>query len=315
MRDAAWQDWYRAQHDLRCRAHGDDFEEYVTAVLEAFHPDFINPSPAGSLGDGGADGLASGGSILYACYGQRAIQNAEQKLHDKMKSDFERALSQWPVFVDWRFVTNASPGPKATAYLVAIQNQYGTGKEREITPAIWSPEKLWRKIVSKLDTEALDWLLPGVPRALNVELIDLVPLLEELSVRPSRTATSQSIRPVPLGKVSFNNLPVDAQLELNEGRLIAHRIDRWFSEASDPDLRDTAGETFRELYEAQERVTSNPREILERIYTSLAGSDFRYDSARANAAYAVTSYFFDSCHIFKEPPQNYIPEVEHATAH
>jgi len=90
-RDAAWLDWYRAQHDRRCLQTGSSFEDYVTAVLSRLHDDFINPSPAGTLGDGGCDGLAEAGDIIYACYGSRAQRDAERKLRAKMERDFARA--------------------------------------------------------------------------------------------------------------------------------------------------------------------------------------------------------------------------------
>jgi hypothetical protein len=82
----------------------------VADVLARFHRDFINPTPAGSLGDGGSDGLAESGSILYACYGSRAQHDAERKLAHKIQGDFARGLASWDTFVSWRFVTNACDG-------------------------------------------------------------------------------------------------------------------------------------------------------------------------------------------------------------
>ena len=65
---------------------------------------------------------------------------------------------------------------------------------------------------------------------------------------------------------------------------------------------DAHGERFRAIYLAAREVTTEPVEILERIYVAVAGANFRMDAKRANAAYAVVSYFFDSCHIFETPP-------------
>ena len=69
MIDSAWKSWYRAMHDHRCLASGDVFEDYAMAVLKRLHVDYLNPTPMGRHGDGGCDGLADSGSILYACYG------------------------------------------------------------------------------------------------------------------------------------------------------------------------------------------------------------------------------------------------------
>ena len=88
MRDPAWREWYRAQHDRRSSLQGTSFEDYVTSVLSRYHRDYFNPAPAGKLGDGGCDGFAEAGTILYACYGSRAQRDAERKLRDKMRGDF-----------------------------------------------------------------------------------------------------------------------------------------------------------------------------------------------------------------------------------
>ena len=66
-----WRDWYHFRHQQGCLVSGAQFEDYVTRILGRFHDDFTNPSPAGALGDGGCDGLADAGTILYACYGRR----------------------------------------------------------------------------------------------------------------------------------------------------------------------------------------------------------------------------------------------------
>ncbi len=57
MIDSAWKAWYRAQHDLRCRASGETFEGYATGVLARLHADYLNPDPMGTLGDGAVTDL------------------------------------------------------------------------------------------------------------------------------------------------------------------------------------------------------------------------------------------------------------------
>ena len=98
-------------------------------------------------------------------------------------------------------------------------------------------------------------------------------------------------------------MPAASRLEFNAGRVLAPRIDRWYAESSDPSLYDAHGERFRALYQEARSVTEVPAEILELLYVSVAGANFRMDGKRANAAFAVVSYFFDSCHIFETPPE------------
>jgi hypothetical protein len=315
-RDAAWRDWYRAQHDRRCLQNGQAFEDYATTVLAVFHSDYVNPTPAGSLGDGGSDGIAERGDILYACYGSRAQRDAERKLRDKMRSDFNRGLGSWTTFTKWRFVTNALAGPLATACLVEIQQAHRPGSTRPIVAMIWNPDRLWWEVVAKLSPIQLDGIFPGVPHAANVELADLVLLLDALA-GDEGSASIETIRPVPPTKMDFNQLGAGTRAEFNEGRLSAPRIDAWYRAQADPDLRDVHARKFRRVYEEQRRATNDPGELVERLYVSLAGPNVRLDTTRANSAYAITAYFFDSCDIFEEPELERDTEkgVEDATAH
>jgi len=211
-------------------------------------------------------------------------------------------------------VTNAPVGPEAAAFLVEIQRDHGPESQRPVQPRLWNPDQLWFEAVVNLTGRQLEELFPGVPHAENIELLDLVPLLDRLSEQSDWPDQAQPIRPVPVTKMDFNELPASSRTEFNEGRLLAPRIDDWFKGQSDPDLRDRQGRNFKGIYEEQRRSTATAAELLERLYTSLGGSDFRLDSKRANAVYAVTAYFFDSCDIFEEPDAPNDGDPSHAAA-
>ena len=196
MRDPAWKLWYRGEHDRRCMEAGERFERYVTALLKRRHPDFINPEPMGRYGDGGCDGLADRGCILYACYGadpRRAIDTEERRKDDrtarKLTSDLERALEQWPDFTIWRFVTNASVGPMTTNRLNDLRNEHGPASARPLTLELWKEGELWFKAANLLTPDQLDEVLPGIPRSRDVELKDLVDLIALLEAGPSTRPT------------------------------------------------------------------------------------------------------------------------------
>lgn len=307
MIDSAWKAWYRAKHDQLCLASGEMFEGYATSVLSRLHTDYLNPDPMGSLGDGGCDGLAENGSILYACYGQRATTGVDQKTRDKLVADFARGCANWPTFTTWRFVTNAQFGPTPTASLVALRKQHEKGAERPLALELWkAPDDLWWKAVDKLTQQQLDEIMPGVPHAEDVELADLVELLESLTAIDVQVGDLlDPIRPVPSTKMDFNKLPETTRAEFNEGRLLYTRIDSWFAEQTDPGLRDAKAQRFHSIYQEARRATTDVREIVRYIYGALGGQDFDMSTKRANAVYAVTVYFFDSCDIFEEPPLGY----------
>lgn len=299
---ANWRDWYYFRHQQECYKSGIAFEQYVSRVLARFHEDYINPDPSGTLGDGGCDGLAESGTIFYACYGQRPNRNAERELAAKIDSDFARGLSQWDSFHTWKFVTNAPVGPISLKSVTALQQAHDTSSQRPLTIRLVKTEDLWVNIVGTLDTAILNELFPGAPGAENVDLIDLLPLLDTLGSSIATIDSGADVLPVPATKMDFNELPDASRLEFNAGRLLAPRIDRWYEKSSDPGLYDSHGDKFRTLYREARAVTNVPAEVLERLYVSVAGANFRMDGKRANAAFAVVSYFFDSCHIFETPP-------------
>jgi len=297
-----WLEWYHFRHQQECLKSGTPFENYVTSILSRHHEDFVNPSPAGSLGDGGCDGLADAGQILYACYGQRPDRNAERETNGKFRSDFERGRDSWDTFTEWRFVTNAQVGPETSKSYAEFQQQHVTGSARPLAMRIWRPDDLWANVVSKLPVDVLNELFPGAPGIENLELADLLPLLDDLGQPYDGSEDAGSILPVPPNKMDFNDLPEGSRVEFNSGRRMAPRIDKWYADGSDPALYDAHGERFKEIYLGVRELTNDPGEILERIYVAVAGPNFRMETKRANAAYAVVAYFFDSCHIFEMPP-------------
>lgn len=306
--DSAWMQWYCAQHTERClRFSGESFEKYVTSLLACYHRDFVNPDPMGSHGDEGCDGLAEGGTILYACYGARAKTKVDQKVSEKIVSDFTRGLSCWDSFFTWIFITNSNVGPKGTACFADLQREHGEDKVRPIKMELWrAPEDLWRKVGNRLSPDDLDCLFPGVPHSQNVELDDLVDLIHSLEcVEISASEASLDIKPVPRTKMDYNDIPDSTRIEFNEGRILAPRIEQWFALQADPYLRDAKAQAFNKIYSKAAEAGGDAKEIVERMYIAVGGSDFRLNTKRANAVYALTAYFFDSCDIFEEPPKDY----------
>lgn len=303
--DPAWMEWYKAKHRERyLTSAGDDFEQYVTRVLSLEYRDFTTSTPMGRSGDGGCDGAACSGRLFFACYGQRAKTGQDSKTASKLDHDFNRALKSWEDFEEWQFVTNASFGPAPTKTLVGFQREHEPGSERPLDiRAITTPEQFWDEHVSKLIPGKLDSLFPGAPHAQSVELDDLVELIKALEGSPCPAAGASDLRPVSDKKMDYNQVPEVNRCELNAGRQMSQRVEQWFSEQPDPELRDEKAAAFNRIYLRAKGQTDEPSEIFSRIYIALAGSDFTLNQKRANAAYAVTAYFFDTCDIFERVPE------------
>ena len=308
--DPAWKAWYRSEHNRRCLAAGKAFEDYATDLLRRLHSDFQDPESMGRSGDQGCDGLAEMGAILYACYGADLYAgiDTEDRLKDrrvrnKLAADFTRGVGQWDFSV-WHFVTNAAIGPETLRRLTELQREHAPGTPRPVTLDVWqAPDDLWFNVANKLTATQLDEVMPGVPRARDIKLADLVELIDRLeSGRFDDADTTTPILPVPHTKMDFNAIPEKTRIEFNEGRIQAARIDHWFAEQTDPGLRDAKARRFKEIYLEARAVTVEPAEVVEAVYTALGGEGFRRWNRRANAVYSVTAYFFDSCDIFESPP-------------
>ena len=303
MKDSAWKSWYHDRHISLCiQRTGNEFEAYVTSILKLFYGgEFINPDPSGSLGDGGCDGIAENGAVIYACYGTNAHIAGERNLVSKLESDFNRALQCWSQMSVWRFVTNARFGPLATEKLLELRKQHDGNLNKYIQLEVWKPEDLRRNIVSQFDDEKLNYLLPGVPHVQEVGLEILIELIDSVQAPVQNKDGDVRIGVVSSEKMKFNNLSEHAQIEFNNGRQLAPRITRWFNEQGNPELYDEKAQQFRAIYKRIKGVGIEADEILERLYIAIGGQDFRLDSARALGVYAVTSYFFDNCDIFEDP--------------
>jgi hypothetical protein len=299
-----WREWYRAQHNsFWATRTGDSFEAYVTSILTAFHPDFVNPEPAGNLGDRKCDGLAEAGKTFYACYGSRPEPGStEAAIVSKITSDFEGAIEKWSSIEEWRFVTNARTGPDVGGLIITLQADHGEGSERPIRVRLWKDEHLWNEVISRLTEADLNNIYPGVPGVAHVELGDLLPLIDVLNDAPVPIDDAGVIREVPPNKMDFNRLSEARRIEMNSGRRLATRIDSWYESLADPDVADKQSARFQSIYREHAALHTEPDEIMEALYESLAGSGFRLDTRLANSVYAVTAYFFDSCHIFETPP-------------
>jgi hypothetical protein len=309
---SAWRDWYRCCHEDRfAQSQGTAFEKYVTDALDVVHGgDFINPLPKGQLGDYGCDGITGDGEVAYACFGYLPNRASEKDLAAKVTSDFIRAKTKWATFTNWRFVSNVGIGPLAAQALISINQEHKPGSDRVVKASSFDRSKFWNELLLPLNVADLDKLFPGVPHAQNVQLRDLVPLLDALD-----QTTLGEIEDVPAGAVSpkkmeFNSLSRRVQMEFGSARVHMPAIHQWFAGHSDPTLRDAQGQKFREIYLDARKSATNSNEVIERLYVSLGGQNFRLDDRLANAVYAVTAFFFDECDIFELPPENWEVKAE-----
>lgn len=305
MLDPAWKQWYYFNNKAAYEtSYAGDFEKFVTSALHLVFPDFVNPDPMGAHGDGGCDGCTNCGRTIFACYGQDATSNPEQKMNGKLAHDFERALDCWKTMEQWVFITNGRFGAKSLQLFNEYQADHLNNSERPIALRVIKDfENFWNEYLRDLEPDKLDILFPGAPHAQNIVFEDLVDLIDSLKSDDCVGQEASLLLPVSDQKMEFNNLPSTTRLELNEGRFLFKRIDNWFAAQSNPELRDEKAAAFNKEYKKAKSFARDPSEIMEYIYIALGGSDYRLEKRRANAVYAVASYFFDTCDIFEPVPE------------
>ena len=308
IRDNAWLDWYHSQHEKKWLCGGDEFEKYVSQVLNFAFDDFFNPEPVGSMGDGGCDGIADGGRLFFACYGQTGNTGLERKTLNKLKNDFTRAVQQWPNFEVFHFITNGLTGKEFGLYLIEQANCYdGKNGQRKIILKHADSQYVWN-IIRNLTQQEREQLFPGCPHNATIEMTDVLPLIEALYDEEIHLNTVLDVKEVPPSKMEYNDLPVVTRAELNEGRRFSLMIREYFDASADTELEDKCSASFRMMYERHREVTKDSSEIISRLHVDLVGSNPRHDAKMALALHAVIAYFFDICSIFDEPPVGWRPK-------
>lgn len=301
MLDAAWKQWYYTEHELKFRgSSGILFEKYVAEVLKQVDSDFIDPSPKGKIGDEGCDGISGDGETVYACYGKlmEAQSNREKYATDKMGRDFKRAIDKWPDMKTWRFVTNVDIGTSIVRKKLDLRKQYEAVKIE-----IWGCSDLWKQI-ELLDENQISSFLDPAPHAQDARFKDIIEAIEGIGSDETDTFPEPRIGKISPEKMDYNKINELNRIAFNQGRQRAPEIEKWFDRQSDAELYDTKAKLLRERYKKVCKSHSNSNETLESLFVYVGGPDFRCDESRSMAVYAVVSFFFDRCDIFKDPNED-----------
>lgn len=304
MLDSAWKVWYQNEHEHEFNSRqGNSFEDYVSKVLKLVDPEFIDPDPMGSLGDEGCDGLSGDGKTLYACYGKssKTTQNSRDAYTaQKMEVDLTKAVKNWPDIQTWCFITNAPIGPIVAKKYTELKQHFQSDTSKRLNIQIWNSQSLW-EMLCKLDDERLSQVLPPAPHAEDTKFQDVVEAIERIGNDNTHTVSESRIGEVSPQKMEYNEISPMNKIAFNEGRQLSPEIEKWFDLQTDANLYDVKARLLRKRYENLSKTCQDSDEILENLYVYVGGTDFRFDTSRKTAVYAVVSYFFDRCDIFKDP--------------
>jgi hypothetical protein len=298
--------WWRIALELKIRkSSGDAFQDFFSTVMSTAHgSDFVRVRAFGVLGDKGCDGYLQSSGKVFACYG--AINAATDKVNyliKKMGDDFAKALREIAAIMkEWHMVHNLVDGLPAEAILKLKELE---GANSGHTFGFIGMEG-FEAIIFSLENGKIDGLLGMAATAQDsqnlqaTELRDLVAAIVEAA--DANPIDVSSIRPVPPGKLDFNQLPGHWRLMISGGWQNAHHVERYLADHHDPLTGERIAQRFRVRYEYFKSQRLDPGTIMSSLYEDITGVGI-VQPARQVAAQALLSHLFESCDIFEAPPQ------------
>lgn len=284
--------------------HEDEFEDFFQDLMVARYDDFVDVRTAGRLGDMGSDGLSLYSGKLYACYGPQVY--SEDKLTKKFWGDLEKAKAkrsgQFETFV---FVHNDRRGahPKLAALLATAAannsglkfNNFGFRKIRDEVMRLDRPQA----------EDLLGTPLPVNEYAYGVGIDELKPLLDHLGRQRSRPDGLQSIEVPSALKLDYNRFSEDTRHEIVRFLHLGALIDDYYTGRVDVTERDEVAYGFREEYQRlRQEDGDEPDLILWHLEHYILGN-LSAPLPQHNAAKALIAYFFQSCDVFENAPDEW----------
>lgn len=112
-----------------------------------------------------------------------------------------------------------------------------------------------------------------------------------------------TIRPVPPGKLDFNELPNHWRLLISTGWQNTHLVDEYFANHYDPLIGERIAQALRVRYQYLKAQSLSPRAIMSALYDLITGAGTgSVTPVRQVAAQALLAFLFESCDIFEDDP-------------
>lgn len=284
---------------------GSAFESLFYDIMTLCDPSFIDVRTHGNIGDQGSDGLSLCKNKLYACYAPETPSAAATVA--KLRSDVESAIRQRKgEFSTFVFVHNDSRGvhPEVARALATLRSNHAP-----LAFELIGMRQL-RDMLGRCDAQDVEQTLGAqlpVHHLVSVGLDEMSELLRILATARMVDDSPPTPQPVSANKLSYSNLTAETQAELRDGMKHSELIDEYYADRIDVTERDEVAAAFQREYRDFANAGLDPEVILLGLRTFLGGS--RPAPAPAyRAQTAVLSYFFQSCDIFENPPNDWQPQ-------
>ena len=263
--------WWRIALELKLRkCSGDAFQDFFSTVMGQLHrDDFVRVRAFGQIGDKGCDGYLKSSGQVFACYG--ALNGDFGKvayLIDKMEDDYQKAVAAIPAIMkEWHMVHNLVDGLPTPAIekLDALASADGKRKfgfigldgfqERIFSLKADQIEDLLGVVASSADSQ-------------NLQVAELRDLMAHVIVAGEQVQFDvTAIKPVPAGKLDFNNLPSHWRFLIAGGWQNAHHVESYLNRHVDPLTGEKIAQIFRTRYAYLKAQHLEPGSIMSALST------------------------------------------------
>lgn len=288
------------EHKLR-KSNGDAFQDFFSTIMGLLHgDDFVRVRPYGALGDKGCDGYLQSNGQLFQCYGALAGELKQvATLTTKMKVDFAKALKDLAVIMkEWHMVHNIADG-------LPVEAVTTMDTLKSANPSIafgFIGLEGFAERIFRLHSYQIESLLGPAASDSDAATIDVAALRDLIQhLRSEADAIDfvpQDLRPVPLHKLQYNNLPNHWKQLIAGGWKNAHLVSQYFDRHPDPLTGERIAKLFRDRYTYLKAQLLNPGDIMASLYELVTGIG-SVPPQKQVAALSVLAFLFENCDIFE----------------
>lgn len=297
--------YWRIALELKLRKYNSDaFQDFFSTVMGLLHgDDFVRVRPYGALGDKGCDGYLQSNGQLFQCYGALAGELKQvTTLTTKMTDDFAKALKNLAAIMrEWHMVHNIADGLPVEA--VTTMNAL-----KEANPSLtfgFVGMEGFSERVFRLQAFQIESLLGPAASDTDATTLDTAALRDLVQhLRNEADAIDfnpQDLRPVPLHKLNYNNLPNHWKQLIAGGWKNAHLVGQYFDRHPDPLTGERIAKLFRDQYTYLKAQLLNPGDIMASLYELVTGIG-SVPPQKQVAAQSLLAFLFENCDIFEREP-------------
>lgn len=296
--------YWRIALELKLRkSNSDAFQDFFSVIMGLLHgDDFVRVRPYGALGDKGCDGYLQSNGQLFQCYGALAGELKQvATLTTKMTDDFAKALKNLATIMkEWHMVHNIVDGLPVDA--VTTMNSLKEANSN-LTFGFVGMEGFSERLF-RLQPFQIDSLLGPAASDMDATLDTAVlrDLVQHLrSEADAIDFDPQDLRPVPLHKLYYNNLPNHWKQLIAGGWKNAHLVGQYLDRHPDPLTGERIAKHFRDRYEYLKAQLLNPGDIMVSLYELVTGIG-SVPPQKQVAVQSLLAFLFENCDIFEREP-------------